>query len=58
MKSLSRSRKSSPEKKTKLNGKPRGESMKVKRNDIPALYFDSARFKSPYLDVLPGMKDS
>lgn len=35
--------------------------MKVRGNrkeDIPTLNFDSARFQSPYLDFLPGMKDS
>lgn len=35
--------------------------MKVRNNkkeEIPTLNFDSARFKSPYLEFFPGMKDS
>ncbi|CAD8068584.1 unnamed protein product [Paramecium sonneborni] len=56
-----RSRKQSPDRKNKKNEKPRGQSMKVRTNrndDIPTLNFDSARFKSPYLDFFPGVKDS
>ncbi|CAD8059021.1 unnamed protein product [Paramecium primaurelia] len=56
-----RNGKESPDRKNKKNGKLRGESMKVRGNrkeDIPTLNFDSARFQSPYLDFLPGMKDS